>query len=686
MTTKVSQPVPIECMPGVQPSTDKTAFATKHWVMSDKIRFVNGKPQKIGGWTLITFTGATAAVGVMRSIYSAILGGLVKTILGTHQKLYSLIGSTLTNITPLLTSTTAIADSLATHYGTLGNDPVSVTINSTIVTITDADYARYQVGDTYTLASATTTGGVTDTVLNAAHVIRALPTGTVQFWVSLAASSTATGGGASVVRTDGLIRVTAASHGQLDGDRVKIAAAATSAGITDVQINLEFIIRNVAAGTFDVMTAGTATSSASAQGGASTTYQKEIADGVAYYSFGQGYGMGKYGVGKYGVSKISTSGLVSPRIWFSDRFGELIITTPGNQKGVYKWDGLVAAAPILVPNAPTAVNYAFVSDRILVTLGAAGVPNKIFASDQDDITVWTASSVNQVFEQNVEGAGRLLSHVPVAGLNLIFTENSTHTLRYLGNFPWWEIKLKDPTIGIIAPMARVAVNDIAYWMADNNFYMWRGGNVEIMPANSQSESTILRYVFDNINRSQKGLCFAWYNDDFNEIWFHYPSAGSENPDRVARVNKSTYEWTPDTFDRLAAEYPNVLTTNPRLAALSGSNSTVYRHETTSDADGAAMEWSITTNKRTAGKDTINNMAVIPDSTQVGDINLHIDSYLFPQSTTKVFNQDYTVEVDSERIPMTVNGRYWQYTLSGEAVGQTFRMGGWQEDIQKGAAN
>jgi hypothetical protein len=679
MVTAPSVLVPIECTPGVQPDTDLTPYATEHYTYSDKIRFVNGNPEKIGGWIETIFDNDIEVDGTTRSIYSANINGRVYTMIGTNEKLYVLVGNTLTNITPLDTDTIAIADSLDTHYATLANDPISVTINSTTVTVADTEAAKFKVNDVYTLSGATTTGGVLNTALNADHVIRAIGVNTISFRVGAAATSTATGGGASVVRTSGLLTVNDTAHEQEDGDRVKISGAVDTGGILAADINKEFIIRNVTANTFDVMTEGTATSSVTAGGGAATEYQQEIPAGQVNASFGQGYGMGFYGVGLYGVSKLSTAGQTYPRIWFFDRFGNTIVMTPGNQTGFYQWDLLPTVAPELISGAPDEINYAFVSDNIAVTLGYQE-GNEIFASDQGDITEWTASSTNQVYQDDIEGAGRFLSHVSVNGTNLLFTESQTYTFQYVGRPLVWNINLLEESIGIISPMARVAVQGVAYWMDDDNFYMWEGGNVQVIPSNTQYQSTIHDYVFGNLNFAQKSKTFAWFNKEFNEIWWHYPSATSNEPDRVARLNIQDMTWVPDTFDRTAAEYPVVSLVNPKLADVD----VIYKHELGTDANGAAMAWALRTNLRTTGKDSTTVVSIMPDSLQTGDIEVTITSRLFPQATATMKQDVLDISPDTTYVPYTVNGRFWNYEWAGEELGQTWTMGKWNEYVQKGA--
>lgn len=679
MVTQPSQLAPIECLAGVEPVTDKTAFATKHFTFSDKIRFVDGLPEKIGGWMSTTFSNGATIQGTSRSIFSATIDGRVYTMIGTNEKLYVLIGSTLTNITPLDEDTIAIANSLATHYATLANNPLSVVMGSNVITVADTQAALFKIGDTVTLSGATTTGGILNTAINAAHVIRSIGGGSYTIRVGTSASSTTSGGGASVVRSSGLITVTDNTHGQANGDRVKITGAADTGGILAADINIEFLIRNVNTNTFDIMTEGTASSSVSGGGGGSTEYQQEIPIGLVNASFGQGYGMGKYGVGLYGVSKISTAGQLYPRIWFFDRFGNTIIMTPGNQTGLYQWDGLIAEAPALVSGAPDEINYAFVSDNIVVTLGYQE-GNEIFASDQGAITQWIASSTNQVFQDDIEGAGRFITHVSVNGTNLLFTENQTYTFKYVGLPLIWDIELLEPNIGIISAMARVVVEGIAYWMDDNNFYKWEGGNVQVIPSNSNYQTTIYNYVFGNLNTPQKSKIFCWYNQQFNEIWWQYLSESSNEPDRIARFNVKDQTWCPDTLNRTAAEYPIISLINPRLINVG----TLYKHELGTDNDSLPMEFTLKTNLRTAGKETTTVVGIIPDSLQAGDVNLTVHSQLWPQATATMKEDIVIVSPDTTYIPYTVNGRFWNYEWVGAELGQTWQMGSWQEYIQKGA--
>lgn len=686
MATLASQLKPLNVVVGVQPSTDRTPLNTVHYTYCDHIRFWRNSPQKIGGWLEVTFEYNEVIVGVARTLYSAVLGAsLQSTVIGTNDNLYALYGQALTNISPLETTTHAIANSIETNYATLASNPINTVLNSNTVTVTDTDAGLYQVGDTYTLSGATTTNGVPNTELNSAHYIRDLGVNSVTITISTNATSTGSGGGASVIRKTGLLRFSAATNGITDGQRVGITGATTTGGILDTDINQEFIARNTATNTFDVMTDGTATSHVTGGGGAGTEYQKQIASGDENESFGVGYGGGEYSAGLYGTSKTFAS-KTYPRIWFMDRYGDLMIGTAGNQTGVYQWDGNITNAPVLVANAPTAVNYSFISDNILVTFGAGGVPNQIFASDQGDITEWTASSTNQVFQDNIEGANQLVSHVPCLGVNLIFTQNQTYRFSYIGLPNVWQISLLDNSIGIIAPMARCSVNNIAYWMGRNNFYRWSGGNVEIIPSNSPDDGmqcTALSYVFDNINTSQLSKCFGWYNDAFNEVWFHYPSASSNECDRYVIVNLQDNSWSIGTMDRSCAEYPFNLYSFPRMISPEGL---FYNHEQGNDDNTSPLSFTLTSNLMVNAKQQTYVSQFIPDSVQSGTISLNYLGYNYPQSQTPTFDKTYSVTATTENVPVAVQGRFYKYTWSGDELGQNWNMGQWFENVQGGAPN
>jgi hypothetical protein len=669
---------PIDILPGVEPSTDRSATTTRHYTFTKHIRFKDGLPEKIGGWVGLTFDENNTIAGAPRSIFSYKLSGLTRYVIGTNSRLYGLFGSALTNITPLIGSPTTIANSLDTYYGTLVSNPIATVDGSTTITITDAGH-KLRAGDTVTLSGASSVNGIPDTDINAAQFVRSTTTNAYTIIVNTAATSTGSGGGASVVRATGYITVNATAHGMSDGDRVGMASAATTGGITDTQINRQFLVRNTTANTFDIYTAGTATSAVTAGGGASTTYDKQIPAGNVNTQVGQGYGLGLYGVGLYGVSKAS-SGSFPPRIWSHDRFGDLVVSTPGDGGKLYSWDSSTLIAPAVVANSPPAVNYVFVSDSIVVCLGydtglSQANGNGISWSSQGTLTNW---STLRAGSDSIEGAGTFLTHVSARGENLLFTENQTYTFRFIGGEFVWRTRLLDSSVGIIARNARCTARGDAYWMGLNNFYRWRGGSVEVVPSNTGIECTALNYIFSNLNYGQRQKIFCWFNERYGEVWWHYPSATSNEPDRVIRFNVDTQEWVIDEMPRTAAEYPSIIEQTPYLINIDG---VLYSHESGVNDDGAGMDWQLDSHYIYGGTDTIRIEAILPDQDCNADFTMNLSTLNYPRGG-EIQSENYTITPTTERLPVTQNGRYWKISLNGNALNQTLTFGRWYQEVAR----
>lgn len=668
--------------PGSQPETDFTKASTPHYVVTDKVRFVDGFPEKIGGWQSLVFNDDIKVKGACRSIYSYNLERSVRYLFGTNTSLYYRIGSFLENLTPLDTTTQAIPNSLETLYGTLANDPITTTLGSNELIFADTG-TRIRVGDTIEVSGATGFNGIPAGEINTQLFVREQSANTFTVVVSSNATASGSGGGGAVNRASAIIRVTKASHDIQDGSRVKITGSTAIGGIPASSVNSEFITRNSFINTFDVVSDTIATSSVTGAGGAGVEIQEQIEAGLSDSSSAQGYGAGLYGTGLYGTALVSNGGAIPVRKWSFDRFGNNVLSTPGAQTGLYTWDSDTAEAPVLLANAPTEINYVFVSNEIAVTLGASGVVNRLQWSDQGNSTVWTGAAENQAGQDDIEGASAFISHINVKGVNLIFTDSQVYTFRYIGRPFVWETKLLDEKSGIISQNARVQHNGIAYWMGTDNFYFYRSGNVQIIPSNTTNETTLKKYVFDDLNLSQISKTFAWFNRKFNEVWWHYPSADSNEPNRIVRYNVKDRTWVYDNFERSAGEYPTQLLEFPLVAMRNNGDSTIYQHEIGNDADGDPLSFTLKTNLQVPDSGTTNFLGLAPDSIQTGSITCNVDTFKYPQSSQVYDSVSLPIDPTTEFLSFRVNSRYVQYTITGSELGQSWRAGRWQVLLSKG---
>jgi hypothetical protein len=163
--------------------------AENGWYVSDKMRFRQGTPEKIGGWVRIS---SNVFVGVCRSLWNWItLGGLNLIGVGTNLKFYIEQGGAYYDITPIRATST------------INNNPFVATAGSAIITVTDTAHGGV-TGDFVTFSGAVGLGGnITATVLNAQYQISIIDANSYTFTATATANATdaagSPGGGASVV-------------------------------------------------------------------------------------------------------------------------------------------------------------------------------------------------------------------------------------------------------------------------------------------------------------------------------------------------------------------------------------------------------------------------------------------------------------------------------------------------------
>ena len=149
------------------------------YYVSDKVRFRQGTPEKIGGWTRIS---ANFFLGVCRSLWNWVtLGGANLLSVGTNLKFYIEFGGTYYDITPLRASST------------INTDPFTAD-GTTTVTVTDTAHGGV-TGDFVTFSGAT---GTYATTWNQEYQISVLTVDTYTITVASAIPAGSYGGAAVV--------------------------------------------------------------------------------------------------------------------------------------------------------------------------------------------------------------------------------------------------------------------------------------------------------------------------------------------------------------------------------------------------------------------------------------------------------------------------------------------------------
>ena len=534
--------------PGV--NRENTRYTTEGgWYECDKIRFRQGTPEKIGGWTRFNFN---TFLGVCRSLWNWItLAGANLVGVGTNLKFYIAQGGAYYDITPIRATST------------INNNPFVATNGSSTITVTDTSHGCV-TGDFVTFSGAVGLGGnITATVLNAEYQVTVLTANTYTFTASATANATdasgSPGGGASVVAAyqlnvgpaiqQPLIGWGAGGWGNGTWGNGQSTAVSiqlwnqinygedlifgprggglyywdATSGLTSRGVLLNSLGGTVtftnASPTVVTATVGY-TEGAAIQFAATTSLPTGVSAATTYYVY-------------------QVAGLTFK---ITDSAGTLI-NTSSTGSGVYI---------SLIVDVPTTVNTFTVSDssRFIITMGvndygsATIDPLLIRWSSQDDPYNWTPTATNQAGSVRLSHGSEIVTSVQTRQEIVIFTDSSLYSLQYLGPPFVWGVQLLGDNVSIVGPNAAVIASGIIYWMGVDKFYLY-DGRVQTLNCD------LRKFVFSDFNADQNEQVFAGTNEGFNEVWWFYCSANSTAVDKYVVFNYLENAWYYGTLARTA---------------------------------------------------------------------------------------------------------------------------------------
>lgn len=538
---------------------ENTRYASEgKWWESNLVRFRQGTPETVGGWTKLT---SNTFEGVCRALFNWVtLGGANYLGVGTHLKFYVETGAAYYDVTPIRTFATTAA---------LTN-PFATTLGSTTITVTDAAHGL-QTNDLAYFSGATSVGGVPAAELNTRHVVTVVTADSYTITVTTPATSTvAAGGGAVAARyviyavtlganpiatTSGspIVIITHASNGATADDFVTFSGATPVGGLT---LNGEFqIISILTADTYTISASSAATSSATG-GGSAVLAAYQINTGPEFQQPTLGWGAGLWGTGTWGVGTAEPDEL---RLWSQSNFGEDLVMCQ-RYGGVYLWDvtaGLTARAVDIgtlqgSADAPTTAAFVVVSDvyRFLLAFGCndygatTADPMLIRWPDQETLTDWTPSTTNQAGSIRLSRGVEIKCAVQAKQELLVFTDVAVYSMQYLGAPAVWGATLVADSVTIEGPNAVTTAAGVVYWMGVNKFYMYNG-TASTLPCD------LRQYVFGDLNYDQRYQVFAGSNERFSEVWWFYCSAGATLNDRYVVYNYAENAWYYGQLSRTA---------------------------------------------------------------------------------------------------------------------------------------
>jgi hypothetical protein len=512
------------------------------WYESDKVRFRQGTPEKIGGWTRIS---ANTFIGVCRSLWNWVTLASQNLLgIGTNSKFYIENGGAYYDITPIRAEHT-----LTNPFTTNG---------TTTVTVTDAT-AGFISGDYVTFYGGTSVGGQ---LIQGEYQLTSTASGS--YTITIAAAATAATGGGTVYAVY-QVNVGPSYSTPLTGWGTSTWGSGTwGLGVTAVdalrlwnQVNwgqnlvygprgaplyywdasigyrqptLALTIASPCVATTNGVTLANGTPITLVTTGALPT---GLLPGVIYYV-------------------INTTGTTFN---LAATAGGAAINTSGSQSGSH---GISIRGVPLSSLAgadgytPLYQNTFTISDasRFILVFGTNDYdsttldPMLIRWSDQESLITWFPAITNQAGSARLSHGSKIVTTLQSRQEIVVWTDQALYSLQYLGPPYVWGTQLLADNVSIAGPNAAAMASGITYWMGVDKFYRY-DGRVQTLRCD------LRQYIYEDINQSQFDQVFASTNEGFNEVWFFYCSAQSTRIDKYVIYNYLEDTWYYGTMARTA---------------------------------------------------------------------------------------------------------------------------------------
>ena len=395
--------------PGIdKEGTEYTADAG--WYDGDKVRFRQGRPEKIGGWRKFS---QSPFLGVCRSLFDwASLEFLRFIGVGTNLKFYVTEGTNYSDITPIRDTTAA------------GDVTFAATDGSSTITVSDTSHGAV-LNDFVTFSGAVSLGGnITADVLNQEYEITGVPT-----------ANTYT--------------ITAK-----DTDGVTVTANASDTGNGGASVVGEYQINTGLNAYVAGSGWGASAWGASTWGSASPLSALGQLRLYSQDSFGEDLIFNVRAGGIYYWDE--SSGASTRAVALEDLAGASNAPTVALQIMVSDTDRHVIAFGCN-PIGSSAIDPLFVR-----------------FSDQENAADWTPTATNTAGGVRINSGSIIVGALQTRQEILIWTDASLHSMRFVGSPFVFQFDRITSDASMISPNAAVDVGGVVYFMDRGNFFLYNG--------------------------------------------------------------------------------------------------------------------------------------------------------------------------------------------------------------------
>jgi len=400
--------------PGV--NKENTRYTNENgWYESDKVRFRQGTPEKIGGWTRIS---SNTFLGICRSLWNWVtLDNKNYLGVGTNLKFYIENGGAYYDVTPIRKTTVA---------GAVTFSAVTTVPYSSTITVTNAAHGA-TANSFVTFSGAASLGGnITAAVLNQEYQI-----------TSILTANTYT---ITAKNTSG-VTVTSNASDTGNGGAAVVAAYQVNAGYAIQVPRVGWGAGLWGRGLWGRGTTGSASSAL------------QIWNQM---NFGQNLIFGPIGGGLYYWDAALGLNIRGKNVV------DLVDVTETNAPVVQNY--------LLISDSSRYTIVFGTNDYGSSTMD----PMLIRWSDQENPLVWTPAATNSAGSLKLSHGSRIVTAVQTRQEIVVFTDSSVYSMQFLGAPAYWGSQLLGDNISIMSQSSAIIASGVVYWMGVDKFYKYDG--------------------------------------------------------------------------------------------------------------------------------------------------------------------------------------------------------------------